>query len=141
MFESIKNKIKRNKQIPIRPWCTHYKPIQWKLPEIKIVGNFDKEDIDEAHDAIVSFLVEKIFNGHDCHVFKYKGITYIRMKPNEPAEREHAVQKVDKTTAMPYISIHQPAERRVVFEPDGTIRDKYSRKNDDRYKKKKKEGK
>ena len=107
MFESIKDMIKRNKETCIDSRHTHYKPIQRKLPEIKIVGNFDKEDIDEAYDAIVSFLVEKIFGSHDCHVFKYKGTTYIRMKPN----------------------------------PDGTIRDAYSRENDDKYKKKKKKKK
>lgn len=53
---------------------------QYKMPEIRIVSTLEKQDIDELHDMVVSFLVDKVFKDKDCHVVKWKGNTYIRLK-------------------------------------------------------------
>lgn len=129
-------------------WKITCKPAQYRLPEIKIVGDMSEEDKQDTLDAIIAFLVKKYLKDYYCHVFRFKGKTYIRvqskkLKLDEEAleDFDNKVDKLSKTTAMPLISIHPPAERTVIYEPDGTITDRYSRRNNDRYKKKKKWGK
>lgn len=129
-------------------WKITCKPVQYRLPEIKIVGDMSEEGKQDTLDAIIAFLVEKYLKDYYYHVFRFKGKTYIRvqskkLKLNEEAleDFDNKVDKLSKTTAMPLISIHPPAERTAIYEPDGTITDRYSRRNNDRYKKKKKWGK
>ena len=129
-------------------WKITCKPAQYRLPEIKIVGDMSEEDKQDTLDAIIAFLVEKYLKDYYCHGFRFKGKTYIRVQSKKPKLNEEIPKNVDnkidelsKTTAMPLISIHPPAECTAIYEPDGTITDRYSRRNNDRYKKKKKWGK
>lgn len=132
------------KEQNIYKWHCGSSPAQYRLPIIKIVGIADKECIDEAHDAVVSFLVDKFFKDYDCHVFKYKGQTYMRVKNKDVHTKiEKVLDDVDVvkpgfTTGLPYINIHEPhSDAHVVyFGYDDIAANRYSRYNAIRYKKK-----
>ena len=125
-------------------WHCGSSPAQYRLPIINIVGVTDKECVDEAHDAIISFLVDKFFKDYDCHVFRYKGKTYVRVKDKDGNIKiKNVLDDVDIvrsgfTTGLPYINVHDayPEQRAVYFGYDDVAANRYSRYNAYRYKKK-----
>lgn len=61
--------------------------VQYRIPNIKIVGEVSKEELDEIHDSFVELVVNQYFKDYNCHVFKFKGDTYIRL--DEPKKTEY----------------------------------------------------
>lgn len=113
-------------------------PAQYSLPQIKFVGDATPEMREEAHDAVISYLVDKHFKDYDCHVLRFKGKTYIRMK-KKPKKHKHEVDAINATTAMPYVHIPDYIYKNPdVLLDKSTIAGQYSRKNTNRYRKGKK---
>ena len=118
------------------------KPFQYRMRTIEIIGSTNKEDVDEAHDAIVSFLVDKFFKGKDCRVIKFKGKTYIRLKEKNPKPIKKQEKKKDwgfYKNSVPYIEINGhkhivtlPMLQEYTSRSHGRIAKEYSR-NSDRY--------
>lgn len=80
---------------------------QYKMPEIRIVSTLEKQDIDELHDMVVSFLVDKVFKGKNCHVVKWKGKTYIRLKEDvKPIKPKKKKDWGFSESGVPYIEIN-----------------------------------
>ena len=88
-----------------------FKPFQHSLPQIEFVGNMDESKRQEALDAVISFLVDEYLKDYDCHVSKFKGKTYITMKPTARhfKHREKREKKRDwgfSESGVPYIEIN-----------------------------------
>lgn len=52
---------------------------QYRIPSIKIVGKVTPEEIEEIHDSFVDLVSNKYFKDYNCHEFRFKGDTYIRI--------------------------------------------------------------
>lgn len=98
----IKNFIEKIK--PGKPMKNRKNKIQRKLPSIRIVGNVTEEEVEEIHDSFVEFITDKYFKNYNCHIFKFKGDTYIRIdEPKKPGYLdmcelyEFVNKKTDKT--------------------------------------------
>lgn len=61
--------------------------VQYKIPTIRIVGEVTKEEVEEIHDSFVAFIVDEYFKDYNCHAFKFKGETYVRL--DEPKKKEY----------------------------------------------------
>ena len=113
------------------------KRFQYSLPTIEFVGDMNAVSREEAHDAVISFLVDKYLKDYDCHVFKFKGKTYIRIKNHHRHHHHHENEgEVDLPCTT---SIY--ASRPIMLKRNNacrTIAEQYSRSNNSKYRKGKK---
>lgn len=78
---------------------------QYRLPTIKIIGNLSKEDIDEIRDFVIAHIVEEYFKDVPCHVYRFKGDTFIRLKNQNEINDDNAIEvPIGETTEMPIIN-------------------------------------
>lgn len=100
LFDKILSQIKKEEQEKHMVYVYNKPSAQYRLPTIKIVGNLDKEDIDEIRDFVIEHIVDEYFKNVPCHVFRFKGDTFIRLKNEDKV-------CCDKTTEIPFINIHK----------------------------------